>query len=85
MAGGTFKPCLKCDYLFNHTSGKVSGGKEGEALCLKKTKYGNSVKAVISQCRFVAAFFMFPVSVPETGRREMWNHYGMLKGQWSVK
>ncbi len=59
MAGGTFKPCWKCDYLFNHTSGKVSGGMEGEALRLKKMKYGNSVKAVISQCRFVAAFFCF--------------------------
>ncbi len=85
MAGGIFKPCRKCDYLFNHTSGKVSGGTEGEALCLKKMKYGNSVKAVISQYRFVAAFFMFPVSVPEAGRRKMWNRYGMLKGQWSVK
>ena len=30
------KKCRKCDYLFNHTSGKVSGGTEGEALRVKK-------------------------------------------------
>ncbi len=34
--GRHFQPCRKCDYLFNHTSGKVSGGTEGEALCVKK-------------------------------------------------
>ena len=60
MEGGTFQPCRKCDYLFNHTYCKDSGGTEGEALCLKKMKYGNSVKAVMSQYRFVAAFFIFP-------------------------
>ena len=34
--GWHFQPCWKCGYLFNHTSGKVSGGTEGEALCVKK-------------------------------------------------
>lgn len=36
VGGGIFEPCRKCDYLFNHTSGKVSGGTEGETLCVKK-------------------------------------------------
>ena len=36
VAGGTFEPCRKCDYLFNHTSGKVSRGTEVEDLCVKK-------------------------------------------------
>ena len=36
MVGGTFEPCWKCDYLFNHTSGKVSRGTEVEDLCVKK-------------------------------------------------
>ncbi len=36
VAGGTFKPCWKCDYLFNHTSGKVSRGTGVEDPCVKK-------------------------------------------------
>ena len=34
MADGIFEPCLKSDYLFNHTSGKVSRGTEVEDLCV---------------------------------------------------
>ena len=35
--GGRYiQPCRKCDYLFNHISGKVSRGTEVEDLCLKK-------------------------------------------------
>ena len=36
MVGGIFEPCLKSDYLFNHTLGKVSRGTEVEDLCVKK-------------------------------------------------
>lgn len=34
--GRHFQPCRKCDYLFNHTSGKVSRGTGVEDPCLKK-------------------------------------------------
>ena len=30
------KKCRKCDYLFNHTSGKVSRGTGVEDPCVKK-------------------------------------------------
>lgn len=38
VVGSTFEPCLKCDYLFNHTLGKVSRGTGVEDPCVKKTK-----------------------------------------------
>ncbi len=37
--GWHFQPCWKCDYLFNHTSGKVSRGTGVEDPCIKKDKY----------------------------------------------
>ena len=35
VAGGIFKPCWKCGYLFNRTSGKVSKGA-AEDFSVKK-------------------------------------------------
>ena len=34
--GWRFQPCWKCDYLFNHISGKVSRGTGVEDPCVKK-------------------------------------------------
>ena len=34
--GWHFQPCWKCDYLFNHISGKVSRGTGVEDSCVKK-------------------------------------------------
>ena len=67
--GRHFQPCRKCDYLFNHTSGKVSRGTEVEDLCVKKITGRDSVRAVMDQKIYSRLFLLLPVSITETERR----------------